>query len=138
MIHTHSAVGRKQLEGWKPCQSRVLSCSGPLRLPWIDPTKPDEVGGLLIQVGVVSQSGAAGARMSTRGHCSSTHVPLCHLTTDTIPPKTQHTKSKQEYYEVEVELITGRTHQLRATFAAEGAPIVHDTMYVRACVRIVG
>lgn len=31
---------------------------------------------------------------------------------------------------MEVELITGRTHQLRATFAAEGAPIVHDTMYV--------
>lgn len=31
---------------------------------------------------------------------------------------------------MEVELLTGRTHQLRATFAAEGAPIVHDTMCV--------
>lgn len=32
-------------------------------------------------------------------------------------------------YEVEVELITGRTHQLRAQFAAMHAPIVGDDMY---------
>ena len=32
-------------------------------------------------------------------------------------------------YEVEAELITGRTHQLRAVFAAEGSPIWQDTMY---------
>lgn len=46
------------------------------------------------------------------------------------PYPAQTPKPNQEYYEVEVELLTGRTHQLRATFAAEGAPMVHDTMYV--------
>lgn len=34
-----------------------------------------------------------------------------------------------EFWDIEVELITGRTHQLRAQFAALGLPIVCDSLY---------
>lgn len=35
----------------------------------------------------------------------------------------------QHYYESEVKLITGRTHQIRVQFAAEGWPVVGDSRY---------
>jgi hypothetical protein len=34
-----------------------------------------------------------------------------------------------DYYECEVELVTGRTHQIRLQFSAVGSPIVGDTRY---------
>lgn len=38
--------------------------------------------------------------------------------------------SKRMYYECEVELITGRTHQIRLQFAALNLPIVGDSRYI--------
>lgn len=38
-------------------------------------------------------------------------------------------KTEDEIYECEVELITGRTHQIRLQFSASGSPVVGDTRY---------
>ncbi|PIA27524.1 hypothetical protein AQUCO_07700061v1 [Aquilegia coerulea] len=40
--------------------------------------------------------------------------------------------SKDVAYECQINLLTGRTHQIRAQFAACGAPIVGDSMYMPA------
>ncbi len=56
-----------------------------------------------------------------------TRVLAC--TPVSLPPGLAGTAGTSSFHEVEAELITGRTHQLRAVFAAEGSPIVHDTMY---------
>ncbi|XP_024522388.1 RNA pseudouridine synthase 6, chloroplastic isoform X2 [Selaginella moellendorffii] len=37
-------------------------------------------------------------------------------------------------YECEVKLLTGKTHQVRAQFAALGAPILGDTIYIPAAI----
>lgn len=111
------AVGRRQLEGWKVCRSNVLACSGPLRIPWVDPERPDRVRARVWEDWEPKPVRGASRRRPTR------------LTRSINPFKSHYPPPfQQEYYEVEVELITGRTHQLRATFAAEGAPIVHDVM----------
>jgi 23S rRNA-/tRNA-specific pseudouridylate synthase len=41
----------------------------------------------------------------------------------------QEEEEGQEYYECEVELVTGRTHQIRLQFAAIGSPILGDSRY---------
>lgn len=40
--------------------------------------------------------------------------------------------AKNSAYECKVNLVTGRTHQVRAQFAACGAPIIGDSMYMPA------
>ncbi|KAM1456095.1 hypothetical protein TB2_005059 [Malus domestica] len=40
--------------------------------------------------------------------------------------------SKEYAYECKINLLTGRTHQVRAQPAALGAPIVGDSMYTPA------
>ncbi|EYU33906.1 hypothetical protein ABFS82_08G149200 [Erythranthe guttata] len=42
--------------------------------------------------------------------------------------------SKDFAYECKVNLLTGRTHQIRAQFAACGAPLVGDSMYMPAAI----
>ncbi|XP_048447086.1 RNA pseudouridine synthase 6, chloroplastic [Pyrus x bretschneideri] len=42
--------------------------------------------------------------------------------------------SKEYAYECKINLLTGRTHQVRAQLAALGAPIVGDSMYMPAAV----
>ncbi|KAL5730863.1 hypothetical protein ACHQM5_003649 [Ranunculus cassubicifolius] len=42
--------------------------------------------------------------------------------------------SKGVAYECKINLLTGRTHQIRAQLAAYGAPIIGDTMYMPAVV----
>lgn len=42
--------------------------------------------------------------------------------------------SKQVAYECKINLLTGRTHQIRAQLAAYGAPIVGDSMYMPAAI----
>ncbi|CAL5336333.1 unnamed protein product [Camellia sinensis] len=41
---------------------------------------------------------------------------------------------KEFAYECKINLLTGRTHQIRAQLAACGAPIVGDSMYVLAAI----
>ncbi|WOL00554.1 hypothetical protein Cni_G09267 [Canna indica] len=38
--------------------------------------------------------------------------------------------SKEKAYECKINLLTGKTHQIRAQFAAIGAPIMGDSMYI--------
>lgn len=40
--------------------------------------------------------------------------------------------SKKVAYECEIDLLTGKTHQIRAQLAAIGAPIIGDSMYMPA------
>lgn len=42
--------------------------------------------------------------------------------------------SKEFAYECKINLLTGRTHQIRAQLAAWGAPIVGDSMYMPAAI----
>lgn len=46
-----------------------------------------------------------------------------------IRKENQHILIATGLYDITVELVTGRTHQLRAQFSAIGLPIVNDTMY---------
>ena len=41
-------------------------------------------------------------------------------------------------FECEVELVTGHTHQIRAQFAAVGAPLLGDVLYGGASLRVGG
>ncbi|XP_060675236.1 RNA pseudouridine synthase 6, chloroplastic [Ziziphus jujuba] len=45
-----------------------------------------------------------------------------------------HWPSKDYAYECKINLLTGRTHQIRAQLAACGAPIVGDSMYMPAAI----
>ncbi|KAM7255027.1 hypothetical protein ACFE04_020268 [Oxalis oulophora] len=42
--------------------------------------------------------------------------------------------SKSSAYECQINLLTGKTHQIRAQLAACGAPIVGDSMYMKAAI----
>lgn len=42
--------------------------------------------------------------------------------------------SKKVAYECEIDLLTGKTHQIRAQLAAIGAPIIGDSMYMPAVI----
>lgn len=49
-----------------------------------------------------------------------------------IPQKTEEKMNQAVYTLVEVQLITGRSHQIRAQLAAAGFPIIGDTKYGNA------
>mmetsp|Transcript_547 Transcript_547/g.1559 ORF Transcript_547/g.1559 Transcript_547/m.1559 type:complete len:230 (-) Transcript_547:688-1377(-) len=109
-------VSESPIDGWKDCKCVVLSCTDvtdQLTMSASDRSAPppsDEWPAFAIDAEWDRTISQNEARMQQR---------LEGLLQDGASP----------YYELQVELITGRTHQLRAQFAAMGAPIVGDTMY---------
>jgi len=56
------------------------------------------------------------------------HALECALTVTGVKPFVE-TSSSAPFFEVEIDLETGRTHQIRAQLAAMGSPIVGDFLY---------
>eukprot|EP00624_Nannochloropsis_granulata_P007592 evm.model.NODE_8589_length_8572_cov_24.797947.1 len=127
------AISRQPLKGWKVCQTRILSCT-PISLSDLD------VAALLdarTEEGKTEEK-EEGARISAseneimRIYPSFNTSPTPSSSSASTPSSSSVSSSSSissALYEVEAELITGRTHQLRAVFAAEGSPIWQDTMY---------
>lgn len=127
------AISRQPLRGWKVCQTRILSCT-PISLSDLD------VAALLdarTEEGKTEEK-EEGARISAseneimRIYPSFNTSPTPSSSSASTPSSSSVSSSSSissALYEVEAELITGRTHQLRAVFAAEGSPIWQDTMY---------
>jgi hypothetical protein len=67
---------------------------------------------------------------------------LCHVIIRSVVPLSQEDTEKlqemygvadKDVYELDIELVTGRTHQIRCQLSALGLPIVGDTLYGPLC-----
>jgi 23S rRNA-/tRNA-specific pseudouridylate synthase len=67
---------------------------------------------------------------------------LCHVIIRSVVPLSQEDTEKlqemygvtdKDVYELDIQLVTGRTHQIRCQLSALGLPIVGDTLYGPLC-----
>lgn len=127
------AISRQPLKGWKVCQTRVLSCT-PVSFSDLDvaalldarkeEAKTEEKEGGAHVSASENKILSILSSFKTSSTASSAYTSFASSSSASFSSSTS-----SALYEVEAELMTGRTHQLRAVFAAEGSPIWQDTMY---------